>query len=534
MKKQTNVTNHKGSTNYYYRARVPSDLVSHYGREEVMFSLRTKDLREANSRATIEQLKLDQEHAHLRAMKASSLRGDINDEELERIALIWSADQLEEDEADRLEGLFVDDDFYEAALLDTSFLSSSTSEWLARGNHEHITSIVDHELKRHGITLEKTSQAYRKVCSHFLKAGKRLSESLKLRNLGEIVDTPVIDRRPVKRESEDTLEQLLNYWKLQANPALKTFNEAKKIIEKIAAQTEHKQASRVSKGDIVTYKDNVLSNGRSSGTIGRHLILINAIFNLAVANDKLIANPAKGIKAPVEKAKKKPRVPFSIDDLELIFASPVYTANHRPKGGAGEAAYWLPLLALWTGARLGEIGQLLVDDIAEDSGVKYIHITTESGNDEDVEAPQKTLKNNSSKRRVPIHPALMRCGFLEYVSSTKQAGHSRLFPLLKSSPTRPLTAAFSQWFGNHKRKVLGITDKRKTFHSFRHGFKDACRECLIPIELHDKLTGHKSAAAYGSSIGDGYGGENYPIKPLSTAMQTLRYEGLDLSHLYTK
>ncbi|WP_235189753.1 site-specific integrase [Methylotenera sp. L2L1] len=534
VKLQTNVTNHKGSNYYYYRARVPTDLVSHYGRAEVMFSLRTKDPREANTRATIERLKLDQEYAHIRAMKASSKRGDISDDELERIALIWSAEQLEEDEADRLEGLLLDDDFYEATLLDTSFLSSSTSEWLSRGNHEHITSIVDHELERHGITLDKNSQAYRKACSHFLKAGKRLSESLKLRNSGEIVDTPVIDRSPVKSKSEDTLEFLLNYWKLQANPALKTFNEAKKIIEKIAAQTEHMQASRVSKGDIVTYKDNLLSNGRSSGTIGRHLNLINAIFNLAVANDKLSSNPAKDVKAPLEKGKKKPRIPFSIEELKLIFASPIYTANHRPRGGAGEAAYWLPLISLWTGARLGEIGQLLVDDIAEDSGVKYIHITTEVGDEEDEDTPQKTLKNNSSKRRVPIHPELVRCGFLDYVSSMKDAGHSRLFPLLKSSPTRPLTAAFSQWFGNHKRKGLGITDKRKTFHSFRHGFKDACRECLIPIELHDKLTGHKSAASYSSSVGDGYGAENYPIKPLNTAMLMLRYEGLDLSHLYIK
>lgn len=519
VKKQTNVTTRKGSNSYYYRARVPSDLVSHYGREEIMLSLRTKDLREANSKATIEQLKLDQEYAHLRAMKASTPNGDITDAELERIALIWSAEQLEEDEAERLEGLFLDDGFFEANLQDTNFLSSSTSEWLARGNHDYITSIVDIELQRHGIKLDKDSNPYRKACNYFLKAGKRLSESLKLRNSGEIVDTPVIDRSPAKLKSEDTLEHLLNYWKQQTSPAAKTFEEAKSIIKRLGNQINNKKASRITKTDIVAYKDMVLENGRSSSTIRKHLNLINAVFNIAVKNGKLNINPASGVEAPTVKAKQKPRIPFSIEELRRIFSSPIYTANHRPLGGAGEAAYWLPLIALWTGARLNEIGQLLVEDIAEENGVKYIHITTETSDDEDEESPQKSLKNHSSKRRVPIHNELVRCGFLEYVISMRKAGHLRLFPLLKSSATRPLTAAFSQWFGNHKRKGLGIADKRKSFHSFRHGFKDACRESLIPIELHNKITGHRTGAAYGSVVRP-----EFPLKIImTTSLLTFRF-----------
>ena len=39
------------------------------------------------------------------------------------------------------------------------------------------------------------------------------------------------------------------------------------------------------------------------------------------------------------------------------------------KGGAGEAAYWLPLLALFTGARLEELAQLRVSDLASEEGL---------------------------------------------------------------------------------------------------------------------------------------------------------------------
>ncbi|MGA7326889.1 MAG: hypothetical protein WBX25_20965 [Rhodomicrobium sp.] len=46
--------------------------------------------------------------------------------------------------------------------------------------------------------------------------------------------------------------------------------------------------------------------------------------------------------------------------MNLIFSFPIFTKGERPKGGGGEAAKWLPLLAAFTGARLEELGQALV------------------------------------------------------------------------------------------------------------------------------------------------------------------------------
>ena len=52
------------------------------------------------------------------------------------------------------------------------------------------------------------------------------------------------------------------------------------------------------------------------------------------------------------------RAPFDIRELRAIFGAPVFTKSERPKGGQGEAAFWLPLLALFTGARLSELDGL--------------------------------------------------------------------------------------------------------------------------------------------------------------------------------
>lgn len=524
MKKQTNVVKRKGSDVYYYRARIPTDLHQHYGKAERWVSLRTKDLNQANQKATIEQLKLDQEYAHVRALQSAIPSQDISNEELERIALIWSAEELEEDEADRLDGLCLDDEFFEAVLLDTEFLASSTSEWLARGNHEHIAALVDHELKRHGIKLDKESQAYRRACNQFLKAGKRLSESIRLRNAGEIVDTPIIDRTPIKPKSEDTLQYLLSYWKQQATPAVRSAEAASYAIQGLTTLTGNKPASKITKADVVSYKDKRLESV-SPETVQKDLNLIKAIFNCAVRNAKLTANPAEGVIAPAIKGKKKARIPFSLEELQRIFTSSIYSESYRPKGGAGEASFWLPLMALFTGARLTELGQLLIEDIQEEQGIKYFFITTDSSDDDD-ETTTKSLKTESSRRRVPIHPELLRCGLIEHVSTMQKAGHKRLFPAIKSA-SQQLTAPYSKWFNRMLREKLDITDKRKVFHSFRHTFKDACRISSILSEHHDRLTGHEN-----KNIGDDYGDEHYPLKPLSDAMSLLRYKGLDLTHLY--
>jgi hypothetical protein len=42
---------------------------------------------------------------------------------------------------------------------------------------------------------------------------------------------------------------------------------------------------------------------------------------------------------------------FTIDELNKLLASSVFTQMDRPAPGRGEAAFWLPLLALYSGAR---------------------------------------------------------------------------------------------------------------------------------------------------------------------------------------
>jgi hypothetical protein len=63
----------------------------------------------------------------------------------------------------------------------------------------------------------------------------------------------------------------------------------------------------------------------------------------------------------------------------------------------------------------------MVDDIIFDrEGCKpYIHIAANA---------QRRIKNPQSKRNIPIHPELIRLGFLDYVRKIKALGYKLLFP----------------------------------------------------------------------------------------------------------
>lgn len=225
------------------------------------------------------------------------------------------------------------------------------------------------------------------------------------------------------------------------------------------------------------------------------------MFGVAHKAGIISVNPATNlaIKDPTPAIDK--RKPFDASALTRIFGSPVYTQGDRPKAGGGEAAFWLPLLAIFTGARLEELGQLHKEDVREERfeneagremSVWVIHLTPEGDG--------KKLKNIHSRRCVPVHDELMRLGFIEYVKGFKEG--TFIFPNLNKDTSGRLTGNWSKWFSRWLRGECQVTDKRMVFHSFRHFFKHQCRTVGIEEAIHDALTGHSGANSVARAYGD--------------------------------
>jgi integrase len=221
------------------------------------------------------------------------------------------------------------------------------------------------------------------------------------------------------------------------------------------------------------------------------------------------------------------REPWHIDELRLLFSSPVFVAGARPKGGRGEAAFWLPLLALYTGARLSELAALTAADVGIEppSGIAIITIT------EDLDQG-RTLKTLASRRVVPIHTELVRLGFLNFIEDVcpDHSKPARLFPLLTPGSRGGLGEGWSKWFGRYIRNI-GITNPASVFHSFRHGFKDALRAAGVDEDVNDALTGHVGPGTVARKYGAKEMVRRFGLERLASAVSQVQYPGLDLTNL---
>ena len=142
------------------------------------------------------------------------------------------------------------------------------------------------------------------------------------------------------------------------------------------------------------------------------------------------------------------------------------------------------MLLFYGGGRREEFCGLTPSDIVVDNGpIPYIHLPNKL----------RRLKNPQSKRNVPLHPEVVRLGFLDYLSAIKGLGYGRLFPDLYSPSSKsPMGDRFYREF----RPALTAADTDEAgfvIHSMRRGFGDALKQRKITEEERGDLLGHVGA-----------------------------------------
>ena len=282
----------------------------------------------------------------------------------------------------------------------------------------------------------------------------------------------------------------------------------------------------------------------ATNTAEKNLSHVRAFFEWAVGDKYLQSSPAAGLKLTSGKQakKKKPKLPFSTEQLKAIFDCPLYRGSasvvRRHKPGSNvyrDANFWIPLIGLYTGARMGEIIQLQLDDIKEFKGVWYFDVTINDEDDDDevgdetaVAKRNKGLKTENSKRVIPVHPFLIKAGFIEFCALRRKASPTdgRVFSEIKPGPKGEWSKRYSKWFTRFLIQN-GIKTKAISFHSFRHSFVDAMRAANVQDSCQYALVGHASKA---EKVTTQKYGEGYMAESLYPSMAKIAYD-LDLSHL---
>lgn len=269
-------------------------------------------------------------------------------------------------------------------------------------------------------------------------------------------------------------------------------------------------------------------------TVNRYLSSLGAFCNWLVSHGYLENNPTEGMS--LAKDKKKKVFPFTTDQMNVLFKSPLFTGCqsdeaprfwHKPGNVLiRDHRYWVPLVMLYSGARPAEIAQLAISDVRQEHG-HWIMDITETSDDDDVDSG-KSVKTEGSRRVVPIHSELIKFGFLEYRADMQEAGQSRLFPLAERNSRGQMIADYSREFGRYLTRI-GIKNGRGlSLYSFRHGAFDAVRRAGYLDEQFNFIFGHVS----GNKVTRGYGVlAQGMLEQRVELVNTIAYSGLKLSHL---
>jgi len=221
----------------------------------------------------------------------------------------------------------------------------------------------------------------------------------------------------------------------------------------------------------------------TSKSINSHLELYTRLFNWAINEGHTKNNnPFNELRITKDKKikAKNARLAFTRQDIITIFSTKLYTEgqyNHPYQ-------FWVPLIALFTGARRAEIAALYIADIYKFNEI-YVFDFNENTND-------KHLKTPNSIRKTPIHPFLVNLGLLDFVDACRNANKTRLFEGLSWTKKEGYARVIGDWFNGFYLKDLGLhIVRKKVLHSFRHTFATELDKCNVDIKFIEQLSGRE-------------------------------------------
>ena len=559
----------RGST-WWLRVRVPDELRQIIGKREVRRTLGTSDSAEARRRVRIERIKVEAEFDDARvtlerqraaAGGATAAQVTLTEEQVWALATRWFVEQeragasrpVEIGDEEVIQNLSEDLAHVERFDEVSATVQDEVDKLLAQAGilpgNGSVEPAWRTKLSRavHAGMIEREKRLLNRVTGsagvllnpnfHGLSAATELKPvAMSTVTLSDLIKR--YDRDPSKprpsRKTEMKLDAQRRLFKevIGKNTLLSAIDrdKARKLLDilKVLPASTTKRFKGKTALEVARIAEEKRLAPMSITTANSYMSAFVSLLNYAVAEGLIAKNPATGLRLASDGVRRKDkRLPFTVANLQAIFAAPLYTGclddeagynrpgPNRPRRGR----FWVPLVSLYSGMRLNEICQLTEDDITVEDGTDIILIRS----DEDG---VKRVKTAAGHRFIPIHPELKRLGFLDHVAAVraKQPAKARLFPELTTASTGYISDNFSKWFANFLDKVE-IKDNRKNFHSFRHTFRDGLREAEISQERVRELGGWSSG-----STEDDYGSGMRP-STLAQEVAKVRYEGLDLTEL---
>jgi len=440
---------------FFFRSRVPTRFQNDFGKKELKQTLQTDSRREAIKLARALRVEMD--------MEINKLMGK---QDLQRLKLITFVDM------------------------------------------GGITTTIDY-----GGDIDKETLAYQKIKqSNTTDIPSPLDTANLSAPLSEVIKLYITEGKTLKRWNDKTQHQIevtLNLlMKIAGDLPIESFNQVhargfKQKFIMLPSNMNKKREYREKSIDELLQMEIPKDHLQSQNTINNTLVRISTFFKWVENNGYADKHYFNGLTIGKSKRASEERKTFSPNDLKKLFESAEYQ-----KGFEEPYQYWVPLIALYTGARLEEICRLRVESFNIIDDLNVIQILSDN---------EWKGKTKAALRTIPMHPKLIELGLLEYVADHKRNSQKRLFPEL-TIQRDGYSARVSKWFGRYRKKC-GINESGKVFHSLRHTFTDELKQKGVSIEIAKAIIGHAD-----ESETFGRYGKDYKATALIQAIESVNFE----------
>ena len=234
---------------------------------------------------------------------------------------------------------------------------------------------------------------------------------------------------------------------------------------------------QVSASDAMKYKEHLMTEKKTAKLVRDYLAAIKQFFNWCRLHEKVTAHPFEHIKAPRSKGKAahEDRQRWTKAQLLALISNTKFKVQ-------SDSFRWITLLLIAHGCRPAEACQLRTSDIVLDDDNPVLRITPDGEN--------QHLKTASSTRNIPLHPAIIQHGFLDFVSKRKQQGHQQLFDYRPWGPDNDWSKQYITYFGKYQTSIGMKPRQRPTSYGFRHTVIDELKRQNAPEHVIAELVGH--------------------------------------------
>ncbi len=538
----------RGST-WYLRVSVPSDLQIIVGKKEIWRSLRTGEHKEARRLAVLMQEALHREWDTLRKTRelaAADIEHAIWDRYVEmieaddRFRLALPTDEDLDEIWTHLDGEFGEHSVEALRIFETirdSFDHERKAradrllvlrQHAARGEIRSVADVMKSLLAKRGLQVSNSAD-HKKLAHGLLRAELEAHLRFSERDEGDftgapsdkLVRPPKLAREPVVPAGETIMGLFDRYQReMPASVSRDTWDQNRKIVGLFADFAGSKaHVSVITRKTVRDWKaklfewpvkaaeirafrgmgfqavidanKTIKKPTLSEKTINKYLSGLGS-FCKYLKGSGFIDDDVMGLYLKLDRSRKVV-LPYDDNQLGTLFASPLFHScgGNKREHEQGDIQfrdwrYWLPLIALYTGARLGEIAQLLIKDVRKIQGHWCFHVCKEGER-------QKSVKTGGSERVVPMHPELIRLGLPAYHARMEEAGRIGLFPEIKPDARGFMSGGPSKFYQHYFRAIGIKVDKSVNCHSLRHGIADAFRRGGFLDEQFGMLLGHVKA-----------------------------------------